>query len=77
MMRVMVVRTSLMVRTCLRWEGPAILLADGDSVSDFKARTGVLTGGTRGWAGGVDNVCLNLLTLAPGECNPGVPKLVR
>lgn len=44
MMRVMVVRTSLMVRTCLWWEGPGILLDDGDSASDFKDRTGALTG---------------------------------
>lgn len=62
-----------MVRTCLRWEGPGILLLDGDSVSDFKRQSGGVNG-TRGW---VDNVHLALPTLAPGECSPGVLKLVR
>lgn len=36
MIRVMVVLTSWMVRTCLRWEGPVFLLKDGDSRSPFK-----------------------------------------
>lgn len=38
MIRVTVVRTSWMVRTCLRWEGPAVLLEEGDSRSPFEAK---------------------------------------
>lgn len=38
MIRVMVVRTSWMVRTCLQWEGPAVLLKDGDSGSPCPER---------------------------------------
>lgn len=53
MIRVTVVRTSWMVRTCLRWEGPAVLLEEGDSRSPFEAKKK----NNRGESGKVAGVC--------------------
>lgn len=53
MIRVTVVRTSWTVRTCLRWEGPAVLLEEGDSRSPFEAKKK----NNRGESGKVPGVC--------------------